>query len=62
MISGSFSDTDSSVLWGFENAVAESYTLTYKGGGPSGAAMTGVIPVANLYLANGEVIKMAVGA
>jgi len=54
MINGPFSDSDSSVPWDFEDVAAGSYTLTYKGGGPSGAVMTGVTPAATLDLADGE--------
>jgi len=56
MISGPFSDTDNSVPWDFEDVAAGSYTLTYKGGGPAGAVMSGVTPAATLDLADGEEI------
>ena len=57
MITGPFSDTDSSVPWEFADVPAGEYTITYKGGGPAGAVMTGVTPASSLDLVDGEEIN-----
>lgn len=56
MLSGPFQSNDNVVPRTYNGVPAGNYTLTYMGGGPNGAIMTGISPAPTQSLANGRTI------
>jgi hypothetical protein len=56
MLSGPFQSNDNQVPRTYNNVPVGNYTLTYMGGGPAGAILTGITPAPTQSLASGRTI------
>lgn len=56
MLSGPFRSNDNQVPRTYNNVPVGNYTLTYMGGGPAGAVLTGITPAPAQSLASGRTI------